>query len=185
MYTIMKKLITIALLIVNLHVSLAQEKINSSPMDVFAPFVGVWHAPDSVIKKNPHMHGRAIFKFELDEANSHLKLYEDFSLTNNTDYNFIGLLSYNPLNGMFEFMGVNTKRNFLFKGYFTNVSDNGFTREYDVTYPAGGQVAKNFGQIISFKEEFKLKDQNTLVFTILYYNKRVDFGSNGQMENIL
>lgn len=141
------------------------------PMESFSPFVGTWHAPDSVLKKNPQMQGRAIFKFQPDAKNTHMVILEDFSLTDKGDYAFMAILSSNPLTGMFEFMGVNTQRGFLFKGQYTNLSDKGFTREYDVSYPLGGQMAKSFGQVVSFKEEFKLRDANTLVFDIKYYNK--------------
>jgi len=160
-------------LLMTIQYSTSQEEVKKeNPMDVFEPLVGIWHAPDSIIKKTPPMQGRAIFKFEFDKVHSHIKVLEDFSLTDNEDFAFTGIISLNALTGKYEFFGVNTQRNFLFKGYFSNVSSVGFTREYDVYYPKDSYMGKNFGQVISFREDFVFHDDNMMSFDIKFYNSR-------------
>ena len=167
----MKK--TLLLLLLTIQYSTSQEKINKeNSMDVFEAIVGTWHAPDSIVKKTPSMKGRAIFKFEFDKAHSHIRVLEDFSLSDNEDFHFTGIISFNPLTGKFEFFGVNAKRNFLFKGNYSNVSSKGFTREYEVYYPKDSFMAKNFGQVISFREDFDLENNNMMSFDIKYYNRK-------------
>ncbi|MCB0743528.1 MAG: hypothetical protein KDC67_06465, partial [Ignavibacteriae bacterium] len=85
---------------------------------------------------------------------------------------FKGIISLNPLTAQFEFFGVNAKKGYLFKGYFKNVSEKGFTREYKVIYPDEDPMAKSFGQVISFKEDFIFKEINTMSFSIKYYNRK-------------
>ena len=152
--------------------SLAQEPSAPSALQLLEPFVGIWHAPDSVVAKNPPMQGKAIFKFEFDDKKTHMNLYEGVSLSDTEDYGFKGLLVTNPVSNEFEFLGVNRERNFLFKGVFKDVTDKGFTREYQVFYPAESQMAKMFGQVIKFREVFKLQDKDTMSFGILYFNEK-------------
>ena len=95
----MNRLIALALLTLLFQLASAQEKQPAKPIASLEPFLGLWHAPDGVLKKNPHMRGRGIFKFEMDNKNSHLKIYEGFSLTNPADYDFFALLVPNPLTG--------------------------------------------------------------------------------------
>jgi hypothetical protein len=165
-------------LLVTLQYGTTQKQVEKeNPMEVFKSLIGTWHAPDSIVNKTPQMQGRSIFKFEYDKAHSHIKLLEDFSITDNEDYTFTGIISFNPLTSKFEFFGVNAQRNYLFKGYFSNVTSNGFTREYDVYYPKDSYMANNFGQVISFQEDFVFLDENTMCFDIKYYN-----GKNKQYE---
>lgn len=154
------------------HVSFSQADEQTTPLDKFTPFIGEWYAPDSVVQKNMNLKDRAIFKFEMDNRHSYIRLYENISIVNNEDYEFAGMVIPNPLSGKFEFFGVNTNRNFLFKGFFTDLSSSGFKREYDVYYPSDSYMAKNYGAVINFKEDFKLQEDGSLVFSINYYNHK-------------
>jgi len=161
------------LIIISSHFIFAQQTVtNDTSWLCFEPLIGTWQAPDSILEKIPQMKGRAVFKFEFDKAHSHIKILEDYSLTDKDDYEFSGMLILNPVTSKFEFFGVNAKRNFLFKGYFSNVTEGGFTREYDVYYPPDSYMAQNFGQIISFREEFVFEEKDKISFQIKYYNRK-------------
>lgn len=168
----MKTKVTVALmLIVNLSIVSAQETKKPKHFEVFEPFKGTWFAPDSVIAKNPQMQGKGIFNFEIDKQGLCVKVLEGFSLVNKDDREFEALVVKNALSGHFEFIGTSS-RMFFFQGQYKDISAKGFTREYTVSYPMESEMAKNFGQVLSFREVFRVRNPNVMAFDIEYYNKK-------------
>lgn len=148
----------------------AQDSEKPGPLEIFTPFIGTWYAPDSIIAKNPQMKDRGIFRFEMDMRNLYVRVTEDFSLNDKEDYSFTALVVKDVLTSNFEFVGVN-KRHFFFKGQYKDISETGFTREYDVSYPMDSEMAKNYGQVLRFREVFRIKSSDVMAFDIKYYNK--------------
>jgi len=152
----------------------AQKAADNTDTEVFNYFIGEWVAPDSarIYQLDPSRKGKIFFSFNKGAYNRTLLVAENHSPGDVSDAIFTGMVSLNPVTGIYEFFGTNSQDGFLFKGSFENTTKSSFTRHYDVYYPKEHPIAKSAGQIISFKEEFHLMDSNTIAFDLKFYDKK-------------
>jgi hypothetical protein len=150
----------------------AQQNNQKKPLEAMKRFEGNWVAPDTakIYKLDPSRKGNYFFGFRMIGNADQCYMLEDFGPTRK-DTVFVGLIAPNPLTGRLEIFGSNVRDGFLFKGVIDELSPDGFTRHYDVYYPKDHPIAKQAGQVVTFRERFVLLDPNTLEFDIEFFSK--------------
>ncbi len=146
---------------------------NFLPTQLLENFVGIWHAPDSILSKYPDMAKQPLITWEWGSNRKTIKIFEHHSEGNKEKGVFEGHIYWNPVTNKIEFFGYNKQDNFLFKGEFTILEQEKTQRIYDVYYPQTHQFYKSGNAVISFKETYTLSDDKNIKYNhLLYYNKK-------------
>lgn len=169
----MKKRLSISVITVLSLFTTLMAQDNSKPLEIMKPFLGNWAAPDTakIYKIDPARKGTNFFGFKMMGKGEQIMMLEDFG-GGKSDTVFVALITPNPLTGQLELFGSNMRDGFLFKGFIVDITPTSFTRHYDVFYPKDHPIAKQAGQMVSYKEKFVLKDKNTMEFDVQFYSKK-------------
>ncbi len=113
-----------------------------NPLGFFEPFIGSWGmAPESeAVRANPWLASSATFRF--DWADPQRKLLRFYEGVPDDDFGariLDNLVTYNPRTGEVVALGYQLRNDFLYESTFRPQED-GFVREYVVTYPEGYEL---------------------------------------------
>lgn len=166
----MKKVVILLFLFISTLLT-AQKAVNN--MLDFQPFIGDWYTtPDSaMLAKFPETKDMVGFRFEwLDPNKKILNYYEgipDGDLKQMILGNFV---AQNPRTGDIEFLGYQTRNDYLFKGTFHFLEDNkGLVRLYEVYYPHDTKFRSpkdSLKGMVKYRDVCHLIGQDTLECTV-------------------
>lgn len=109
-----------------------------TPLAFLTPFIGSWAAdPESdFVKEHPERAGFVAFRFEWAHPTGKLLRFYEGLPDGDVDRRILdNLVTYDPRSGEVVAIGFQLRDDFLYRSTF-RPAENGYVREYEVTYPA-------------------------------------------------
>lgn len=114
------------------------------PLALFAPFIGSWGVdPESeFVRQNPERRDFVAFRLEwLDPGRKTLRFIEGVPAGDVERRILDNFVTFNPRTGEILGLGYQLENDFLYESTFRPLGDDGFEREYKVTYPAHQELS--------------------------------------------
>ena len=135
----------------------------------FQSYIGDWYivSTPEMLDQFPETKDMIGFRFEWDDPNQKILRYYEGIPNGDLKQMILGtIVTQNPRTGTLEFMGYQTRDDFLFKGQFHFLEeDKGFIRHYDVYYPHHTKFRNrqdSLRGIITYRDICKLQGSDTL-----------------------
>lgn len=168
---------TAALLILAVGFPLAarsQDRVVPVSLDVLAPMIGTWGAPDSVVAKYPRLADHVVHAYRWGVGPHAIDLRESFRAGHPDSAELKGLIFLDPATERIGFVavaGTGAEGGRLFRGEYHVLADGAIERVYDVFYRSAADTPGEElgGRRRRFRETYRSEGPDNITSTLEWW----------------